>query len=287
MSFLPPGCRFYPSDEQILCYYLRTKNRTNTGDERSNGYDLIKELDLYDYEPFDLPGDACYAYGYKGRKRHWFCYTKIRVLKERGRIRKGKGGYWRISGKVRDTVDPVGKAVIGTRSKFVFYLGDSVKNSTKTDWVLYEYALMHHAKASYVLCRIFVKSRGGNNVSENVLSCSAEESGSAVRHIGIQHNELLTPDIVEAKVHHHLVNLVDSTNDLSRCPVKFSTKLDDHVTRGSNCQSPYDIQLKFDSNKLVRTSGLPVSDTLKDAETSQQLASILEGDFIELDDLLD
>lgn len=36
---------------------------------------------------------------------------------------------------------------------------------------------------------------------DNGLSSCAEETVSAVRHIGIQHNGFLTPDILEAKIH--------------------------------------------------------------------------------------
>ncbi|CAK7347519.1 unnamed protein product [Dovyalis caffra] len=264
LSFsLPPGCRFYPSDEQLLRYYLTNKNRTISNDtDDLNGYDLIKELDLYDYEPFDLPENACYAYGYKARKRHWYCYTKkeVSVLK-----RKAKGGYWRRSGRVRDVVmGPGGKVVMGTRTRFVFYLGNSVKSAVRTDWVLYEYALVDHLKASFDLCRVFFKSRGGNSFSENVLSSCAEESVSAVRNIGTQHDGFLTPDIAEAKGHNDYC--VNMKNDLSRYSVRLSRELDDQVRR---------------------TSGLSGGNMFVDAETTQQLLSILEGDFIELDDLVD
>ncbi|KAF2324353.1 hypothetical protein GH714_012759 [Hevea brasiliensis] len=136
-SSLPPGCRFYPSDQHLLCYYLTSKNHTNIdaddGNRNVSGYDLIKELDLYSHEPFDLPENACYAYG---------C-----------------GGF---------------------------------------------------------LCPLpsIFQVRGGNSISENMLSSCAEESVSAVRHVGIQHDGFLTPDIVEAKVHQS--STVDRKNDLSR-----------------------------------------------------------------------
>lgn len=48
---------------------------------------------------------------------------------------------------------------------------------------------------------MFFKSRSGNSILDNGLSSYAEEAVSAVRHIGIQHNGCLTPDILEAKLH--------------------------------------------------------------------------------------
>lgn len=145
---LPPGCRFYPSQQQLLCYYLTNKNGNSNRNPRAdgsfNGYDLIRELDLYDYDPFELPDPACFSYGYGARKRHWYCYAAKIVKESRGR-RKTKSGYWKRRGTVRDVVGPGGK-VVGTRSSYVFYLGNSPKSAARTDWVMYEYALLDHFK---------------------------------------------------------------------------------------------------------------------------------------------
>ncbi|KAJ4840847.1 hypothetical protein Tsubulata_027781 [Turnera subulata] len=289
----PPGIRFYPSDQQLLCYYLTNKNDHHQvaaggggdGGGEKSGYDLIKELDLYDYEPFDLPENASYAYGCGGRKRHWYCYTKdeegVRVLStrpqprvRRRRGRAAKGGYWRSCGRDREVVGPGGKAVVGMRSKFVFYLGDSVKSSVRTDWVLYEYALVDRVKASFVLCRVFVKSRGGKSISDNVLSSCAEESVAAMRHVGVQHDGALTPDSAEAKMYHD--NDVDQKSNL--CKYSASRELQERDTMTpisvGSVQFPLDIQL----DEQARTS---------EATADMFLVSILEEDFLELDDLVD
>lgn len=149
MSFsLPPGFQFYPSDEQLLCYYLTNKNANV--DEAGNpfGYDLIKELDLYEYQPYGLPEKACYSYGNGGRKRHWYCYCKVRVRNGR-KSRRAKNGYWSKKGRVREIVksnNRGGKVILGSRTSFVFYLGDSFETAVRTDWVMHEYALVHHVK---------------------------------------------------------------------------------------------------------------------------------------------
>ncbi|WCJ35458.1 NAC domain containing protein 74 [Euphorbia peplus] len=287
MTPLPPGCRFYPSEQQLLCYYLTSKNRTTVESGDINGYDLIKELDLYDYEPFDLPETSCFPYGCGARKRHWYCYYDLRVLKESvGRKRRAKGGFWRRSGRVRDVVDVGGKGVLGTKGRFVFYLGNSVRNAVRTEWILYEYALIDHLKASYALCRIFVKSRSGKCISENMISSCAEESVSAVRHVGIQHDGFVTPDIIEAKVNDG--NSVVRRSYLSTYPVRLSTQLEDQSLEGrvsvAKVQFPPGIQ---SNNKLVRAPALPGVGMLVDAENADSIVSILEGDFIELDDLVD
>lgn len=53
---------------------------------------------------------------------------------------------------------PGGKVVLGTSNRFVLYLGSSVKSAVRTDWVLHEYAPVHHFEASFVLCEVYVKS---------------------------------------------------------------------------------------------------------------------------------
>lgn len=73
--------------------------------------------------------------------------------------RKAKGGNWRRSDRFRNVVlGPGGKVVLGTSNRFVLYLGSSVKSAVRTDWVLHEYAPVHHFEASFVLCEVYVKS---------------------------------------------------------------------------------------------------------------------------------
>ncbi|XP_050366835.1 NAC domain-containing protein 72-like [Argentina anserina] len=273
--YLPPGCRFYPSEEQLLCYYLSRKNTAAaasdgiSGDE-DNGYDLIKELDLYGHDPFDLPDYACYPYGRGGRKRHWYCYT-VRVLKER----RAKSGYWRRKGRVRDVVGGGGKAVLGRRSSFVFYLGNSPKTAVRTDWVLYQYAQVDHLQASFVLCRVFVRSQGGTSISENGLSSCAEETVSTVRHIGIQHDGFNTPHIVPEI---HVDKSVPRNTDKSNDQMRLETEVDKQVETGH----------LFQTNDQVPSFMVGVNNpVLLDGLSSEHLMSLIEGDFIELDDLID
>ncbi|KAJ0024888.1 hypothetical protein Pint_08744 [Pistacia integerrima] len=302
---LPPGFQFYPSDEQLLCYYLTNKNAN--ADETGNpfGYDLIKELDLHEYQPHELPEKACYTYGDRGRRRHWYCYCKVRVRNGRKSWR-AKNGYWRKKGRVREVVksnNRGGKIILGSRTRFVFYLGDSLETAVRTNWVMHEYALVHHVKmkfvmfwpdclivialnveltTSFVLCRVFLKSHGGNSLSEIGLSSVAEESVSAVRHIGVQHDGFLTPDIVEAKEQDD--NTVDRKKNTPEKEMKLVSQLDNRSRPVSltHIQFPAGIA----PNEQVGSSGFGSGGMFVDAVAAQQLRSILEEDFIELDDLV-
>ncbi|KAM7517052.1 hypothetical protein LguiA_006635 [Lonicera macranthoides] len=268
---LPPGCRFYPSDHQLLCNYL---NHKNNGDRRF-GFDVIKELDLYDYNPFDLPEITCFRFGRGGRKRHWYCYVAAaRVLKERRNRRAAGGGYWKRRGSVRDVVgDGAGKVVVGTRRSFVFYLGDSPKHAVRTDWVMWEYALIDHDKVSFVLCRVFVGSRQRNNIniSEQISGSCGEVSVTTVRHVGVQHDGTSMPINTESKLHDN--NSLDCENEVLTFPVGLVDE-HDQVTRepvGEETRSPGYV-----------SGGTMIVDAL----TAQQLMTILEEDYIELDDLI-
>ncbi|KAE8731331.1 RING/U-box superfamily protein, putative isoform 1 [Hibiscus syriacus] len=257
---LPPGCRFYPSKKVVFDFYLTVKNNPVAADpDDICGCDLISELNLYDYEPFELPDGTCFVHGYREKKRHWFCYTKSEGRGDRRR--RAKGGFWRRIGKDKDVVDG-GNVVLGTKAKFVYYAVNSVKEKVRTPWIMYEYALLHHLKASFVLCRVLVKPRRGKSVSENLISCSAEESVSAFRHVGVRPNGFPRPCIHEAGI----------GGD------KFTKEVASSVaTRHAFLAS------------LELPSGIPPdrpNDLVGSLLTSNELQSIVEEDFIELDDLV-
>jgi hypothetical protein len=50
-SHVPPGFRFHPTDEELVDYYLRKKVLSKKID-----LDVIKDVDLYKIEPWDLQG---------------------------------------------------------------------------------------------------------------------------------------------------------------------------------------------------------------------------------------
>lgn len=54
-SCVPPGFRFHPTDGELVGYYLRKKVASHKID-----LDVIKEIDLYRIEPWDLQGIYIY-----------------------------------------------------------------------------------------------------------------------------------------------------------------------------------------------------------------------------------
>ncbi|GER52751.1 protein recA [Striga asiatica] len=152
---LPPGFRFHPRDEELVCDYLmkRVTGRPT--------HPFLIHLDLHNCEPWDLPDIACVG------GKEWYFYTQ-RDRKYATGLRTNratKSGYWKATGKDRP-VTHKGKRV-GMRKTLVFYAGRAPKGS-KTEWVMHEYRLegTHYGpglkavcpvKEDWVLCKVFFK----------------------------------------------------------------------------------------------------------------------------------
>ncbi|CAA0832512.1 NAC domain-containing protein 21/22 [Striga hermonthica] len=158
---LPPGFRFHPRDEELVCDYLMKRV---TG--RPTHPSLI-HLHLHNCEPWDLPDIACVG------GKEWYFYTQ-RDRKYATGLRTNRAtnsGYWKATGKDRP-VSHKGKRV-GMRKTLVFYAGRAPKGS-KTEWVMHEYRLEEGAhygpgpkavspvKEDWVLCRVFLKKASEN-----------------------------------------------------------------------------------------------------------------------------
>lgn len=48
---LPPGFRFHPTDEELIVHYLR-----NQATSRPCPVSIIPEVDIYKFDPWQLPG---------------------------------------------------------------------------------------------------------------------------------------------------------------------------------------------------------------------------------------
>lgn len=55
-SYVPPGFRFHPTDEELVGYYLRKKVASQKID-----LDVIRDIDLYRIEPWDLQGTFLFS----------------------------------------------------------------------------------------------------------------------------------------------------------------------------------------------------------------------------------
>ncbi|XP_044465126.1 NAC domain-containing protein 21/22 isoform X2 [Mangifera indica] len=173
---LPPGFRFHPRDEELVCDYLMKKmNHCDTL--------LLIEVDLNKCEPWDIPETACVG------GRDWYFYSQ-RDRKYATGLRTNRAtasGYWKATGKDRAIMRE--GSLVGMRKTLVFYQGRAPKGR-KTDWVMHEFRIegpsgppkVSSPKEDWVLCRVSYKNRdqvGAQPRMGTRTSCSYDDTGSS------------------------------------------------------------------------------------------------------------
>ncbi|KGN48277.1 hypothetical protein Csa_003294 [Cucumis sativus] len=55
-NYLIPGFRFYPTEEELISFYLQHKLEDDGDDDLKQAMDqIIPILDIYNFNPWDLP----------------------------------------------------------------------------------------------------------------------------------------------------------------------------------------------------------------------------------------
>lgn len=158
---LPPGFRFYPSDEELVCHYLYKKI---ANEETLKG--TLVEIDLHVCEPWQLPEVA------KLNSSEWYFFS-FRDRKYATGFRTNRAttsGYWKATGKDRVIHDPKTQEIVGMRKTLVFYR-NRAPNGIKTGWIMHEFRLESPhmpPKEDWVLCRVFHKGKGENNTNNQI-----------------------------------------------------------------------------------------------------------------------
>ncbi|XP_011100538.1 transcription factor JUNGBRUNNEN 1 [Sesamum indicum] len=241
-SSVVPGFRFHPTDEELVGFYLQRKVQG-----KSITLDLITQLDIYKYDPWDLPKMS------KGEKEwYFFCKRgrKYRNSARPNRVTVTGSGFWKATGIDK----PIHSAstsntkccIIGLKKSLVYY-GGSAGKGTKTDWMMHEFRLpppTHHQEAEvWTLCRIVRRNTPQkkriaqdwkhtiNNIKTskddaNSRTCSFESAGSNGRCINIMsstgENEVIKNNLQELRSHYHNINPVEQIS-LSQSTVTSSS----------------------------------------------------------------
>ncbi|KAL0378197.1 UNVERIFIED_CONTAM: NAC domain-containing protein 2 [Sesamum radiatum] len=184
--------RFHPTDEELVVHYLC---RRCAGDQIA--VPIIAELDLYKFDPWELPDMALY-----GEKEWYFFSPRDRKYPNGSRPNRAAGtGYWKATGADK----PVGKPkTLGIKKALVFYAGKAPRG-VKTNWIMHEYRLANVDRSAgkrnnlrlddWVLCRIYNKKgtleKHYNVDQKEVQFSDSEEQKPKVE--ALPYGEMVTP----------------------------------------------------------------------------------------------
>ncbi|KAL7589209.1 putative NAC domain-containing protein 94 [Lactuca sativa] len=208
-----PGFRFHPTDEELVGFYLKRKIQ-----QRPLSIELIKQLDIYKHDPWDLPKLAM-----TGEKEWYFYCPRDRKYRNSARPNRVTGaGFWKATGTDRPIYASEGSKCIGLKKSLVFYKGRAAKG-IKTDWMMHEFrlpSLTDHtapnkrflektipANDSWAICRIFKKasSTAQRTLSHSWVSPILQETPSDCNILtqhGISSNDLQHSSITNFSPNH-------------------------------------------------------------------------------------
>ncbi|TXG54530.1 hypothetical protein EZV62_019786 [Acer yangbiense] len=241
-----PGFRFHPTDEELVGFYLRRKV-----DKKPISIELIKQIDIYKYDPWDLPKVSTVG------EKEWYFFC-IRGRKYRNSIRPNRvtgSGFWKATGidKPIHSLKQPHHECIGLKKSLVYYRGSAGKG-TKTDWMMHEFRLPPTSTTTkitdlsinkdlalqaevWTLCRIFKRIpsykkytpnwKQNSNRDSSSKTCSLESEITTEQYMGfgdslLQQNRNVNVNVVERKP---LINYVDERNS--------------HVFMNHQAQSPF------------------------------------------------
>lgn len=244
---LPPGFRFYPSDEELLVHYLCRKV---AGHHFS--LPIIGEIDLYKFDPWVLPGKANF-----GEKEWYFFSPRDRKYPNGSRPNRAAGsGYWKATGT--DKIITAQGRKVGIKKALVFYIGKAPKG-TKTSWIMHEYRLSLPPRKNgstklddWVLCRIYKKISGSQKPISGEISSKEYSHGS--------------PSSSSSQFDHMLESLPEINNSFFNLPRMNSLKKFHHDEK-LNIQN----LTSFDWDSLAGITSLP--DLVPDSQAQQHVSN--------------
>ncbi|XP_051127086.1 NAC domain-containing protein 2-like [Andrographis paniculata] len=175
---LPAGFRFHPTDEELVVHYLCRKCAGH-----QIGVPIIAEIDLYKFDPWQLPEMAVY-----GEKEWYFFSPRDRKYPNGSRPNRAAGtGYWKATGADK----PVGKPkTLAIKKALVFYAGKAPRG-VKTNWIMHEYRLANVDRSA--------GNRKNSRLDDWVLCRLYNKKGAIEKHLNVDQKEVQFSDSEEQK----------------------------------------------------------------------------------------
>merc|ERR1711915_875167 len=163
---LPPGFRFFPTDDELVVHYLCRKAAS-----LPIAVPIIAEVDLYKFDPWELPEKALF-----GEKEWYFFTPRDRKYPNGSRPNRAAGsGYWKATGADKPITAKGSNRRVGIKKALVFYVGKAPKGN-KTNWIMHEYRLADVNRSAkkkgslrlddWVLCRIYNKKSSAEKLAK-------------------------------------------------------------------------------------------------------------------------
>ncbi|GLJ24395.1 hypothetical protein SUGI_0465910 [Cryptomeria japonica] len=192
---LPPGFRFYPTDEELVVHYLCRKAAS-----QSLAVPIIAEVDLYKYDPWQLPEMSLF-----GEKEWYFFTPRDRKYPNGSRPNRAAGsGYWKATGADKPITTRIGGRRVGIKKALVFYVGKAPKGN-KTNWIMHEYRLADVTRPArkkgclrlddWVLCRIYNKKSSAEKLAKEQKECSSDAAIDSFHGDNEKDTEMLPTEI--------------------------------------------------------------------------------------------
>ncbi|RLN30738.1 transcription factor JUNGBRUNNEN 1-like [Panicum miliaceum] len=158
-----PGFRFHPTDQELVGFYLARKV-----EKKGFSIDIIKEVNIYKHDPWDLPNEARHVVQGAGDKEEDWYFFCLRGRKYRNSIRPNRvtgSGFWKATGIDKLIHGGAGGECLRLKKSLVYYRG-SAGRGTKTDWMMHEFRLPSTAELQdaeiWTICRIFKRNMSYN-----------------------------------------------------------------------------------------------------------------------------
>ncbi|KAG0543695.1 hypothetical protein BDA96_02G210900 [Sorghum bicolor] len=278
---LLPGFRFHPTDEELISFYLKRKIQ-----QKPVSIELIRQLDIYKYDPWDLPKLAS-----TGEKEWYFYCPRDRKYRNSARPNRVTGaGFWKATGTDRPVYSSEGTKCIGLKKSLVFYKGRAARG-IKTDWMMHEYRLPSlndpsrpktpkdkniPANDAWAICRIFKKP---NSVAQRVLSHSwgpqsitttEPELLSALQSIQASHFALESSTCSANRFNSQQCLQENLNNSQDGSPCKVIT-----FNRSLSLPSEKDIHSSYVSKKDIHSSSVILPLEIQSQQKSSDATSVL------------